>query len=208
MSSPPPDDAALTPDEEWWQNTLLTLIIGSLVLWAIYSTVEERRRQGILKARLAVQEKEKAKMTVPYREFWSLADIAPYNGLDESKPILFAADGKVYNVWRGRHFYGHDAPYHCFAGKEATRMLAKELLEPEDDDEAVKPLSTFQKMQLREWCGTFEWKYDVVGSLEEWEAYGKPLAYHGREALDKKAAEVEQLSRNTESKEAPFHSVT
>ena len=70
-------DEPLTPDEEWIQNMLLGAILLALVLWAIYSAVEERQKQAMLQARLAEQEKEKKKMTIPYREVWSLADIAP-----------------------------------------------------------------------------------------------------------------------------------
>ena len=195
-------DEPLTPDEEWIQNMLLGAILLALVLWAIYSAVEERQKQAMLQARLAEQEKEKKKMTIPYREVWSLADIAPYDGLDDSKPILFAADGKVYNVWRGRHFYGHGAPYHCFAGKEATRMLAKELLEHEEEDEAAKPLTAFHKMQLQEWIGTFEWKYDVVGNLEQWEEHYKPLAYDGLHALDQQAAAAAEAEKKKKWEDA------
>jgi len=105
-----------------------------------------------------------------YRDDWSLADVAEYDGVDPEKPILFVADGnvipiffsstlrdiepshmksyyspilfyslnteifmpqtrssmsspQVYNVWRGRDFYGVGAAYNCFAGNIAARFL-------------------------------------------------------------------------------------
>eukprot|EP00656_Telonema_subtile_P000046 TRINITY_DN10014_c0_g1_i1.p1 TRINITY_DN10014_c0_g1~~TRINITY_DN10014_c0_g1_i1.p1 ORF type:complete len:103 (-),score=31.42 TRINITY_DN10014_c0_g1_i1:227-535(-) len=78
---------------------------------------------------------------------------------------LIVVRGKVYNVWRGREFYGRGGSYECFAGTDATRGLAKELLEQEDTSEGTAPLTDYEKMTLSEWIGTYEWKYDVVGEL-------------------------------------------
>eukprot|EP00438_Fugacium_kawagutii_P024458 Skav202131 [mRNA] locus=scaffold1980:297987:310124:- [translate_table: standard] len=44
--------------------------------------------------------------------------------------------GEVFNVWRGRDFYGAQAggPYGVFAGKDATRYFAKQIVSLEEDD--------------------------------------------------------------------------
>ena len=42
--------------------------------------------------------------------------------------------GEVFNVWRGWDFYGHGAPYNSFAGRDATRFLAKQIISQEEDD--------------------------------------------------------------------------
>mmetsp|Transcript_29930 Transcript_29930/g.28811 ORF Transcript_29930/g.28811 Transcript_29930/m.28811 type:complete len:229 (-) Transcript_29930:9-695(-) len=96
---------------------------------------------------------------------WSLEEIAPYDGSDPSGPLLFAANGDVFNVWKGRHFYGPGCEYNVFAGTDATRLLAKSKLEEETPEEASVPLNIAQRAALAGWIYTFKGKYDIVGQL-------------------------------------------
>eukprot|EP00929_Paragymnodinium_shiwhaense_P009161 TRINITY_DN113219_c0_g1_i1.p1 TRINITY_DN113219_c0_g1~~TRINITY_DN113219_c0_g1_i1.p1 ORF type:complete len:156 (+),score=39.71 TRINITY_DN113219_c0_g1_i1:56-523(+) len=115
-------------------------------------------------SRLAKKRKElEAKMRIEPREDWSEADLKQYDGKDPDKPILVAMDGRVFNVWRGRHFYGADGCYECFAGRDATRLMAKQILEDEEDDGEV--LSESELENLAGWKAYFTSKYDDVGSL-------------------------------------------
>merc|ERR1711865_812710 len=120
--------------------------------------------------KLEVEEQQRAykslvaKMTIAHKDAWTLEEIAQYDGA-EGKPILFAVRGKVYSVWRGRNFYGKGECYQCFAGHDATRMLARELLEPEDPSQELPPLPPYERMTLADWMATFEYKYDDVGWL-------------------------------------------
>ncbi len=50
------------------------------------------------------------------KETWTLDELKRFDGSDENGPILLAADGIVYNVWKGRHFYGKGCEYAIFAG--------------------------------------------------------------------------------------------
>ena len=101
------------------------------------------------------------------RDTWEETDLAQYDGTrDEDGPILFAADGIVFNVWRGRHFYGPGCEYHIFAGKDASRLLAKSKLEEETPEEALVSLNIGERAALATWVYTFKSKYDVVGKLE------------------------------------------
>jgi len=104
------------------------------------------------------------------KEYWSEAELAPYDGSrDEEGPILLAADGLVFNVYKGRNFYLPGSEYHIFAGRDATRLLARNKLEEETEEEAKKPLNIAERAYLATWMYTFKGKYDIVGKLDEFD---------------------------------------
>jgi len=87
-----------------------------------------------------------------------------------SLPIYICASGKVYDVsFGGVTFYGPGGPYGCFAGKDASRALAKMSLDPADtDDTSVENLTEKERKVLADWIKTYERKgYPCVGRLEE-----------------------------------------
>jgi len=114
-----------------------------------------------------MQEERARKAYIQPREFWNEQDLKPYDGSqDPDGPILLAANGKVFNVYKGRHFYGPGCEYHLFAGRDATRLLAKGKLEEETEEEKGKKLNMGERATLQGWMWTIESKYDVVGQLE------------------------------------------
>ena len=86
---------------------------------------------------------------------------------DSDGPILLGADGRVFNVWRGRHFYAPGGPYASMAGRDATRQLAKNRLDgdPDYEPDDGAPLNPAERASLALWVASFEGKYDVVGKL-------------------------------------------
>ena len=56
--------------------------------------------------------------------------------------------------------------YHIFAGRDATRLLARNKLEEETEEELKRPLSIADRAFLATWMYTFKNKYDIVGKLE------------------------------------------
>ena len=97
---------------------------------------------------------------------YTLAQLREFDGSD-GKRILIAVQGKVYDVTaRGRDFYGPGGGYHVFAGRDATRGLAKMSLDAADmDDPRVDDLSLSELDALQGWVTKFESKYRVVGHL-------------------------------------------
>merc|ERR550525_410661 len=95
---------------------------------------------------------------------WHLEELKEFDGKDENKPILIGVDGEVYNVWRGRDFYGSQGAYNAFAGGDATRLLAKYIVDKAEDD--GQPLNSMEIDQLNSWKELFRYKYDNVGTLE------------------------------------------
>mmetsp|Transcript_3288 Transcript_3288/g.9451 ORF Transcript_3288/g.9451 Transcript_3288/m.9451 type:complete len:253 (+) Transcript_3288:165-923(+) len=94
------------------------------------------------------------------------AELAEHDGRDPSKPILLAIRGCVYDVSKGRDFYGPGGAY-PFAGKEVARALAKTSLEPKDFTAVVDDLSQTEMDTLRGWEDKFLSKYAVYGKLQQ-----------------------------------------
>jgi membrane-associated progesterone receptor component len=97
--------------------------------------------------------------------------LLPNNG-ENGAPIYFAVRGRVFDVSKGRNFYGPGGPYANFAGRDASRGLAKGSF---DEDMLTKdldgPLDTLADLgpdeieALQGWEERFLEKYTVVGKL-------------------------------------------
>lgn len=95
----------------------------------------------------------------------SLEELAQYDGTDPSKPVCVAIKGVIYDVSRSRHLYGPDGGYSGFAGKDASRALAKMSMDPTDAVGDLTGLSQSELDSLAEWEVQYQFKYDVVGKL-------------------------------------------
>ena len=94
----------------------------------------------------------------------SKEELAKYDGSGEvpegyaTAPIYLGAGDKVYDVsFGGVAFYGPGCSYNRFAGKDASRALAKMSFDPEDTENTdVSDLSDKQRKVLDDWIKTFE----------------------------------------------------
>ncbi|KAL7461895.1 hypothetical protein ACHAXS_002308 [Conticribra weissflogii] len=124
---------------------------------AKYAEWEAREREyQLVRERLAYIEP---------KEQWTEEELKPYNGDDETGPILLAVKGDVFNVWKGRNFYGKGAEYSIMAGRDATRFLAKNRLEEETEEERRVDLNIAERASLETWYWIIKNKYDIVGKL-------------------------------------------
>ncbi|KAJ1743663.1 Dihydrodipicolinate synthase [Coemansia sp. RSA 1086] len=113
-----------------------------------------------------------AKSQFTYRK-WTKRDISQYTGAN-NQPILIALDGKVYDVSLGRGFYGPGCAYNVFAGRDASRLLAKqEFDDGMTDAELDAPIDNLHDLTeedreaLDSYIGLFSVKYHCVGELVE-----------------------------------------
>lgn len=96
--------------------------------------------------------------------------LAKYNGLDDPR-VLIAIEGTVFDVTAGKKFYGPGGPYENFAGRDASRGLAKNSFDVEMLTDINEPIDTLEdlteeeKMSLAQWKGHFEGKYTTCGEL-------------------------------------------
>ncbi|ODV96367.1 hypothetical protein PACTADRAFT_75506 [Pachysolen tannophilus NRRL Y-2460] len=93
-----------------------------------------------------------------------------FNGFDTEK-IYIGVKGKVYDVSKGRNFYGPSGPYSNFAGHDASRGLALNSFDLEcvrSFDEPLDPLDDLtreQQASLDGWEEMFKEKYPCIGTL-------------------------------------------
>eukprot|EP00382_Lankesteria_abbotti_P004467 CAMPEP_0113846534 /NCGR_PEP_ID=MMETSP0372-20130328/1358_1 /TAXON_ID=340204 /ORGANISM="Lankesteria abbotti" /LENGTH=106 /DNA_ID=CAMNT_0000815683 /DNA_START=46 /DNA_END=366 /DNA_ORIENTATION=+ /assembly_acc=CAM_ASM_000359 len=99
----------------------------------------------------------------------SLEQLGLCDGGASSGGLLYVAlKGTVYDVAKGREFYGPGKPYNMFAGKDATVALAKMSLQEEDTNRAdfEEVLSEGERKTLASWVTRFDNKYNVVGIVK------------------------------------------
>lgn len=105
-----------------------------------------------------------AKEPIILRDF-TIDQLRDYDGTN-GKPIYIGLDGDVYDVSGAPEYYGVGAAYHCFAGRNATRAMAKfSFEETELSNNTVSDLSPFEKSTLEDWVQKFKYFkcYPVVG---------------------------------------------
>lgn len=87
----------------------------------------------------------------------------------EVKPVYLSVNGIVFDVSKGREYYGPGGPYELFAGHECGVALAKMSFDTNylDDLEGCSKLSFGEKDELDNWINKFEhWRcYPIKGRL-------------------------------------------
>ncbi|KAJ8506272.1 hypothetical protein OPV22_007158 [Ensete ventricosum] len=94
-------------------------------------------------------------------------ELRDYDGSDPKKPLLMAIKGQIYDVTQSRMFYGPGGPYALFAGKDASRALAKMSFEPKDLTGDISELGPFELDALQDWEYKFMSKYVKVGTVKK-----------------------------------------
>ncbi|KAG6484642.1 membrane steroid-binding protein 1-like [Zingiber officinale] len=92
-------------------------------------------------------------------------ELRAYDGSDREKPLLMAIKSQIYDVSQSRMFYGPGGPYALFAGKDASRALAKMSFEPKDLTGDLSGLGPFELEALQDWENKFMSKYVKVGTV-------------------------------------------
>ncbi|KAK8690363.1 hypothetical protein V6N13_073897 [Hibiscus sabdariffa] len=139
------------------------------LLWAIYyvitglfgSSDDHHRRSRALEEQM-----EPLPPPVQLGET-SEAELKQYDGSDPKKPLLMAIKGQIYDVSQSRMFYGPGGPYALFAGKDASRALAKMSFEENDLTGDISGLGSFELDALQDWEYKFMSKYVKVGTIKK-----------------------------------------
>ena len=84
---------------------------------------------------------------LPPKNWWRIEELEEYDGSgDVDGPILLAVDGLVFNVAKARDFYGPGGEYAVMGGKDASRYLAKNTVEPETQKKRPSPSTWLRKL--------------------------------------------------------------
>ena len=94
------------------------------------------------------------------------SELSKYDGSDPSLPIYAAIKKRIFDVSSAQGFYGPRGSYAVFAGKDASRALAKMSTKEEDAIGSLEGLTEKELKVLDDWEKKFEDKYPVVGFLE------------------------------------------
>jgi len=93
-------------------------------------------------------------------------ELRQYDGSDPTKAILIGVKGKLYDVSRSDGFYGPGGSYGNFAGRDASRALAKGVTDLEvANNPDISDLTADEKETLNEWAAHYEMKYPCVGNI-------------------------------------------
>ncbi|TFY81679.1 hypothetical protein EWM64_g2332 [Hericium alpestre] len=101
--------------------------------------------------------------------------LVKYNGVDPEGGgrILLAIQGTVFDVTAGRNFYGPDGMYGNFAGRDASRGMAKQSFDVEMLTALDQPLDKLEDLtpeeieNMKGWNDHFSNKYIICGRLVE-----------------------------------------
>jgi len=139
-----------------WLNISLTLAI----LYLVYKILFPNNEVSTVEPEKPIPPLKKQDMT--------LGELKVYDGSSEECQgrICVAVNGKIFDVTRGRRFYGPGSPYSGFAGKDASRGLATFSVDPVSDEyDDLSDLKPNELDQVKEWELQFSEKYEYVGRL-------------------------------------------
>jgi len=96
--------------------------------------------------------------------------LEPFDGKSGGR-ILLAINGIVFDVTAGRNFYGPDGMYGNFAGRDASRGMAKQSFDLDMLTAIDQPLDKLQDLRpdeienMKGWIDHFSNKYIICGKL-------------------------------------------
>ncbi|XP_049865416.1 membrane-associated progesterone receptor component 1-like [Pectinophora gossypiella] len=121
----------------------------------------------IVKSKIGKVSVEAATPELPkLRKDMTVAELRQYDGTQPDGRVLVAVNGWIFDVTRGRRFYGPGGPYAAFGGKDASRGLATFSVTSSDKEyDDLSDLNSMEMESVKEWEAQFREKYDLVGRL-------------------------------------------
>lgn len=99
------------------------------------------------------------------RKDMTVTELSQFDGTQSDGRVCLAVNGVIFDVTKGKRFYGPGGPYSAFAGRDATRGLATGNVKGELVYDDVSDLMADEVASAKEWEDQFREKYDIVGKL-------------------------------------------
>lgn len=161
-SSVPPLESLQS--ENLFKSLILEIVSSplNLILVAIISILVYK----IIKSHQYVPTVPPPEPTLPkIRKDFTIEELKKYDGTQPDGRVLLAVNGNVYDVTKGKRFYGPGGPYASFGGRDASRGLATFQVSGKDEYDDLSDLNTVEMESVREWEAQMKEKYDLVGRL-------------------------------------------
>ncbi|KAL7740431.1 hypothetical protein ACLKA6_013225 [Drosophila palustris] len=141
----------------------MNLALLSIICFLVYKIVRDRTEGPGTRDPQQQAEPELPKL----RRDFTIKELRPYDGNQPDGRVLVAVNGSVYDVTKGKRFYGPGGPYATFAGRDASRNLATFSVVPneKEDYDDLSDLGAMEMDSVRDWDMQFKEKYDYVGKL-------------------------------------------
>ncbi|XP_056152301.1 neudesin [Lampris incognitus] len=115
-------------------------------------------------ANLADEVKPKREPATKPSRLFVEEELRRHDGGEDGQPIYMAIKGVVFDVTKGKEFYGKGMPYNALVGKDSTRAVAKMSLDPADLTSDTTGLTEDELKSLDSiFEGTYKAKYPIVG---------------------------------------------
>lgn len=137
----------------------LNLVLVTIITVLVYKIFRSRQQPAVAPP----PEPELPRL----RKDFTVAELKAFDGTQPDGRVLVAVNGTVYDVTKGKRFYGPGGPYAAFGGRDASRGLATFSVTSNDKDEYddLSDLSPMEMESVREWEMQFKEKYVLVGRL-------------------------------------------
>jgi len=109
--------------------------------------------------------KEKKKKKKGGLKVFTKEELAKYDGSDGSPGLYIALLGEVFNVKKGKQYYGPGGGYSFFSGKDAARAYVTGNFEGDGLTDDVEGLKSDDYLGLEEWLSFYNKDYKKVGVL-------------------------------------------
>ncbi|XP_068627646.1 membrane-associated progesterone receptor component 1-like [Battus philenor] len=155
----PPEPESTTPSNNIFFEIIyspVNLILTVIIMLLVYKIYRSRVNK------VATESPELPKL----RKDMTVAELRQYDGNQPDGRVLVAVNGWIFDVTRGRRFYGPGGPYAAFGGKDASRGLATFSVTSSDKEyDDLSDLNSMEMDSVKEWEAQFREKYELVGKL-------------------------------------------
>ncbi|XP_013100400.2 membrane-associated progesterone receptor component 1 [Stomoxys calcitrans] len=140
----------------------MNLALVAIIAFLVYKIIKDR-----IEVPSAGSQRTPEPELPKLRRDFTVAELREYDGNQPDGRVLVAVNGNVFDVTKGKRFYGPGGPYASFAGRDASRNLATFSVTANDKDEYddLSDLTAMEMDSVLEWEMQFKEKYTLVGKL-------------------------------------------